>query len=726
MNIDQIKEAIRTLEQLRSEGLISDEECAREKSQLLAQLRQSAMGGAVSGSGVPPISQTSPSPQASPIPVSPPVMRGADLFMTGGAGIDRDAAMQATPPTQVLPPQSGGLSVETPLAESNQRADGTHAQVATSPGGLGVGQVLRGRYRIVRLLGRGGMGEVYLVFDQVRERELALKRIHPQLANDASIKARFLHELNVNEKLTHPGIVRTYAVDEDPDTQTLFFTMEYVEGQSLEQRLQEARNARKDPPLAITETVAILEALAEILDFAHKKGIVHRDLKPGNVMLTSQKEVKLMDFGLAKLLQENQPQHHTGFVGTVYYMAPEQMRGGQVSHTADIYALGILTYQLLTGHLYQGGMPGPSAMNNAFPPTVDAIFAKSIHWKPDERYASATEMINTLRAALASANLIDARSGQNPPPVSPAAAPSVSPAAAPSVSPRFVGEQIEPTLTLEAQEDWLSVCAFSLDGRSLATGSWDHSIAIWSLPTGDLKQTLIGHEDVVDACLFFSNGELLSVDRGGLALRWSLDAPQPRMQARFGEGGATWSRWGEDIVSFGWDGQIRQINTQLQSRSAFALGSRALLAGDFSETSERYVASSEEGTLFVGKRLGPPEQTLTLSSSVLCLRWLQDGQRFLSGTEDGQLSLWALPATQPLVQIRGHEGAIRACEPARDGRFLVSGGDDGVLRLWDDQGRSLASGKAHTAPITDVRVSADGRWIASISQDRTVCLWSVP
>ncbi len=722
MNTDQIKEAIRTLEQLRLEGLISDEECAREKTQLLAQLRQSAVSASTSGGGIG--SGASSTPNASSAPNAPPApaapVRGADLFMTGGAGIDRNAAMQATPPTQVLPPQQGGISIEPAASGGKNWAEGSSPQTIPSSGILGVGQVLRGRYRIVRLLGRGGMGEVYLVFDLVRERELALKRIHPQLANDPSIKARFLHELNVNEKLTHPGIVRTYAVDEDPETQTIFFTMEYVEGESLEQRLQSARAAQKEPPLALAETITILETLAEILDFAHKKGIVHRDLKPGNVMLTPQQEVKLMDFGLAKLLQDNQPQHHTGFVGTVYYMAPEQMRGGQVSHTADIYALGILTYQLLTGHLYQGGMPGPSGMLNTLPAEIDAIFSKSIHWKPEERYTNATEMIRALRSALASAGLIASGPTTSPP------SPPTNLSSQIPQSPVFASEQTDPTLRLEAQEDWLSVCAFSLDSRFLATGSWDHSIAIWSLPSGDLKQIFIGHEDVVEACLFLPNGDLLSIDRGGLGLRWSIETPQPRMQGRIGEGGTTWSRWGEEICAFGWDGQIRQITSQLQSRSANALGSRALLTGDFSSISERYVASSEDGMLFVGKRLGPPEQTVALSSPALCLRFLPDGQRFLMGAEDGTVSLWGLPVNQPLLQMRGHDGPIRTCEVVRGGSVFVSGGEDGTLRFWSSQGRILTVGKAHTAPISDARVSPDGRWVASVGQDRVVCLWSIP
>ncbi|MCB9643036.1 MAG: serine/threonine protein kinase [Myxococcales bacterium] len=719
MNVDQIKEAIRTLEQLRSEGLISDEECSREKSQLLAQLRQTALGSGTSGG-------TGSSPSTTSAPQQPAPMRGADLFMTGGAGIDRDAAMQATPATQVLPRSEPSLQIATPMGGDAWMTGGQQqTPTPTVPSALSVGQVLRGRYRVLRLLGRGGMGEVYLVFDEVRERELALKRIHPQLAHDPSIKARFLHELNVNEKLTHAGIVRTYAVDEDPESQTIFFTMEYVEGESLEQRLQTARNAGKEPPLDFEESIQILESLAAILDFAHKKGIVHRDLKPGNVMLTPQKEVKLMDFGLAKLLQDNQPQHHTGFVGTVYYMAPEQMRGGQVSHTADIYSLGILMYQLLTGQIYQGGMPGPSGILKQLPPAVDAVFLRSIHWKPEERYPTATEMIAELRGALAQGGLVQ------PPNTSPSTFSSQSPLPISAVSsqvPRFASERLEPTLTLEAHEDWLSSCSFSPDGSLLATASWDHSISVWSMPTGDLKQTWIGHEDAVEACVFLSAKELISVDRGGLVLRWSVDAPTPQAQGTLESGGGVcWSFLGQEILSFGWDGQIQQFNpSTFQAQSQGPVSSRALLAGDFSANSGRYVASSEDGVVFWGQRLSPPERSLRLSVPVLTLRWLPDGKSFLAGGDDGILSIWSTDAQQPSVEMRGHEGPIYACDNSRGGSLLLSGGDDGTMRLWDAGGRSLAVGRSHTAPISDARFSPDGRWVASVSQDRTICLWSLP
>ena len=715
MNTEQIREAIRTLEQLRSEGLISDEECKREKDQLLTQLRQAALSS---------VSKPAEGVAAQAEAVA---MRGADLFATGGAGIDRQAAIQAMPPTQHLAQEPSRLAIAPSSADGFLTGGEAPASSSPSSGRLAsfaVGQLLRQRYEIKKLLGRGGMGEVYLAQDHIRERPLALKRIHPHLARDPAVKSRFMHELHINEQLTHSGIVRTFSIDEDPALDALFFTMEYVDGESLEAKLLQAAKARRIPPIPIKESLAILASLADTLDYAHRKGIVHRDIKPANVMLTRKNEVKLMDFGIAKILQGQQPQFHTGFVGTVYYMAPEQMRGAEVKLTADIYSLGILMYQMLTGEIYQGGMPTPSALCGEIPSGVDAVFLKAIHWKPEERYQSASAMIAALRQAFqgtAHNYLDDIQSYMGRVLADPLAG---------AVLPRFLDGQIQPLSTVTAHEDWLTSCVFSADGRTLATTSWDHSVALWSAEGGERQVSLLGHEDAVEHSRFLADGRLLTLGRDRRLLQWDPQRGVLLQQAPLllpGAAALCPLPERERILLFGWDGGLHEIDLAGTSIQSLSLTSHALLAGDLHLESRRYAAACEEAKLWIGVWPRSPQHLLSLSSPAVSLRWFPDGERLLVACEDGSLALWRPPQTSPDLHIRAHKGATNACAISSHGLMLLSGGEDGDIALWSaEDGRKLALGHAHRAPVTALAFSPDGSLIASVSRDRSLCLWKLP
>lgn len=247
------------------------------------------------------------------------------------------------------------------------------------------GQCLLGRYYIEKLLGEGGMGQVFLCHDTVRQGRYALKVIHPHLAPLEEVRRRFFQELKVTERLTHSGIVRTYNLEHHP---LLFFIMEYVEGETMEDILQQAAEERRKPPVSLLQTARLLKELCGILTYAHAQGVIHRDIKPPNIMVTQDGHVKLMDFGIAKLLDSPQVKH-TGFQGTVYYMAPEQLKGGApVTPAADVFSLGILAYQLLTGEMPIGAVAPPSFYNAMLTQTVDSVVLQAIAQEPQHRYAT--------------------------------------------------------------------------------------------------------------------------------------------------------------------------------------------------------------------------------------------------------------------------------------------------------------------------------------------------
>ena len=266
-----------------------------------------------------------------------------------------------------------------------------------------------GRYEILGELGHGAMGVVYKGRDPVIDRLVAIKTIRfDRLYEDQeieSLKERFFKEAQAAGKLTHPGIVTLYDIDEDEGLS--YMAMEYVEGESLSQY------ASKEHLLPIEEVLGIVIEAAEALDFAHQRGIIHRDVKPANIMRTSGGEVKVMDFGIAKLPSSTITQ--TGSIlGTPTYMSPEQITGQDLDGRSDLFSLGCVFYELLTGtkpflgstlstlmyQITQGEPRPPSKHNPAVPPSLDEIMAKALAKSLQDRFQSGKEMASTLKKLL--------------------------------------------------------------------------------------------------------------------------------------------------------------------------------------------------------------------------------------------------------------------------------------------------------------------------------------
>jgi len=205
------------------------------------------------------------------------------------------------------------------------------------------GRVIEG-FRIVRRLGRGGMGEVYLAYEESLERKVALKVLAENLSDDPSLVKRFAREARVAARLNHPNIVTIYSVHEAGDL--TFFAMEYIEGESL------AHLIEREGPLPVEQALAVAEQAAEALGCAHGAGILHRDVKPSNIMVTPSGVVKVLDFGIAKVLGEKTELTRDGtFLGTLSYASPEQCDGVQLDARTDIYSLGVVLYEMLAGRL---------------------------------------------------------------------------------------------------------------------------------------------------------------------------------------------------------------------------------------------------------------------------------------------------------------------------------------------------------------------------------------
>jgi beta-lactam-binding protein with PASTA domain/predicted Ser/Thr protein kinase len=274
-------------------------------------------------------------------------------------------------------------------------------------------QVLGERYEIGGVLGRGGMAEVHRGRDLRLGREVAVKVLRSDLARDPSFQVRFRREAQAAASLNHPAIVAVYDTGEDRTTTgaTPYIVMEYVEGETLRDVLR--REGRLDPERAMSLAADICGAL----DFSHRNGIVHRDVKPGNVMITPQGTVKVMDFGIARAVSDSAATMTStaAVIGTAQYLSPEQARGESVDARSDVYSMGCLLYELVTGAPpFTGDSPVavayqhvredpklPSSINPQIPRELDAILLKAMSKNPANRYQSAAEMRNDLLRALA-------------------------------------------------------------------------------------------------------------------------------------------------------------------------------------------------------------------------------------------------------------------------------------------------------------------------------------
>ena len=303
-----------------------------------------------------------------------------------------------------------------------------------------------GRYQILERLGQGGMGVVYRAFDPQIERTVAIKVISTQLVDQPEHRERFFREARAAGRLAHRNIITIFDLGEDRGQP--YIAMEYVQGMALDVRM------RTGEPLTLSQKVGIIIDICDALAFAHEAGIVHRDMKPGNVMLTTAGSVRILDFGLARLVTSELTRSNI-VVGTMNYMAPEQVRAEPVDHRADVFSVGVLLYELLSGRkafeadsfaatmykvLQDRPVPLDSLGGHALPAELLTIVDHAIEKDREQRYQSMGDMLLDLqlvRAAL--------------PPATPIRMPDVTGAARPSSSVRASGRPVpELETTLDA------------------------------------------------------------------------------------------------------------------------------------------------------------------------------------------------------------------------------------------------------------------------------------
>ncbi len=261
-----------------------------------------------------------------------------------------------------------------------------------------------GRYEILRRLGGGGMAEVHLARDEVLGRNVALKTLRERLAEDEVFLKRFRWEARSAATLNHPNVVQVYDGRRSEDG-TYYIAMEHVPGGTLKDRIL------KEGSMEAAEVVRLASQVADALSVAHGRGIVHRDIKPQNVLLTTDGDAKVADFGIARAASDAPLSNSSLVLGTAKYMSPEQATGDPVGPGSDLYSLGVVLYEMLTGevpfeadssvgvamkHVMEPPRP-PREKNPAVPEALDAVAMKLLQKKPEDRYLGAAELVADLQ-----------------------------------------------------------------------------------------------------------------------------------------------------------------------------------------------------------------------------------------------------------------------------------------------------------------------------------------
>jgi eukaryotic-like serine/threonine-protein kinase len=272
-----------------------------------------------------------------------------------------------------------------------------------------VGKTVGNRYEVRSLLARGGMATVYEAIDLRLDRRVALKVMHPHLAADPGFVARFEREAKSAARLAHPHVVGVY--DQGEADGLVYLAMEYIPGRTLRDVIREYG------PLTTEQAMVLLEPVLEALSAAHAAGLVHRDIKPENVLISHDGRVKVADFGLARAVATSDTNATAGvLIGTVAYLAPEQVERGEADARTDVYAAGVCLFEMITGRVPHGGdsplavayqhvnadVPAPSSIATGIPPEADAIVRAATRRDPNQRYRSTADFLADVRRARAS------------------------------------------------------------------------------------------------------------------------------------------------------------------------------------------------------------------------------------------------------------------------------------------------------------------------------------
>lgn len=624
-----------------------------------------------------------------------------------------------------------------------------------------------GRYRLERALGGGGFGQVWRAADLLRDRPVAVKFLHRDVAASGPVwLSKFRQEAKIAARLSHPNIA---AVDDfgEYDGQW-YLVMEFLQGRDLAEEI-----AAHPDGLAVRRVLVLAAQIADGLAAAHEHRIVHRDIKPANLMLLQGDRVKICDFGIAHIVEASASHTLEGQAGTPRFMAPEQWLGDPVDGRTDLYAFGGILYVMLTGrtafqgpslsafmgqHLNAAPAP-PSTTRPEIPEALDRLVLELLAKDPDQRPAQAADILARLRD-IGGLPELPAR-----PPVprldepvaerrSPPERETLRTPFAPLIPRRtlklasfvvltvvllFVIARIEQigdtkfdvAFTLKGHRDDVGAVAFSPDGSKLATGSRDNTAKVWNTKTGELLTTLGGDGEDISLVAFSSDASRLIIVSADGTTR-ICDIESHKIVSKFGDdrGLIKWAALrpdGSRIViarsneALVWNVESKKVVTTLPgvdpwTRSVMFSPDGSAFATD-THTADPNVAvwSAETGVRIADIGHDP--------YGVNAVAFSPDGTRVATGGPDDSAKVWDVATGDRVASLAGHRSGVGSVAFSPDGSRIVTGGLDEKARIWDARTGSLVTTlKGFGANVYEVVFSPDGSTLATASGN-TAKVW---
>ncbi|MBI3861188.1 MAG: serine/threonine protein kinase [Planctomycetia bacterium] len=615
-------------------------------------------------------------------------------------------------------------------------------------------------FDVMRVLGRGGMGLVLEAFDSRLQRNVALKVLDPDLAEDEVARQRFCREARAAASITHENVVAVHQVEKAGGDGLPFLVMQLIGGESLEQRLA------REKQLSFREIVRIGMQAAKGLAAAHALGMVHRDVKPGNILLeTSEDRVKLTDFGLAHVA-EDVKLTRTGFVsGTPLYMAPEQALGEPSDHRSDLFSLGAVLYEMCAGRPPFTGNSALAILKQIadakhrplrelnpsipdwFAEVVDRLLAK----KPGDRIQTAAQLAELLEYEWA---LMKTTSDDVPAVCAIeerkrtvrnrwiAAAIGTTFLALGLAGGWFIsnrgpgpdavpGSSAEPVAVLAANAGAVWSVAFDPAGDNVVMAVEDGSIRVWDLPAKSIKSTFHAHNGVVWVSRYSPNGELFATaGDDGLIKLWNL--PQADVAQTFEHPnavrGLAFGHSDRRIFAGSRDGSLNVWSPDSREPLLEARQPGAAYVVAISPDDETLASAGSDKVVWLwnAKNLTQKLKLEGHSGPIFSLAFLPDGRRLASVGWDKTIRIWDTSSGLLLKSWKGHESDIWSIACTPDGTKLATGGTDGAAKVWNaETGELLATFFGHKSGIHTVAFNRDGTLLASGGRDGAVRIWPI-
>ncbi len=578
-----------------------------------------------------------------------------------------------------------------------------------------------GNYRLTRLLGSGGFAEVYLGEHVYLKTQAAIKvlqtHVNPNEFQD------FLTEAQTIAALKHPRIVR--VLDFGVQSTVPFLVMDYAPLGTLRDRHPSGSQ------LPVSTILPYVKQIAQALQYAHDHQLVHRDIKPENMLVETANEVLLSDFGIAIIAHKTQSLSTQEAIGTVSYMAPEQIKG-KARPASDQYSLGIVVYEWLCGvRPFEGTTAIEVAMSHltdpppplrtkvpTIPVEVEAVVLKALAKEPQQRFAS----VQTFAEALEQASQ----------PAKPTVR-SASPPQRASVSPP-PGTLL---CTYRGHSSGELTVAWSPDGSRLASAGGDETVQVWDTQMGQCLLTYTGHSDWVVSVAWSPDGNrLASADSGKTVQIWDARTGQ-RLLTYTGHHSPSlfsvaWSPDGSRLASAGGDETVQIWDARTGQRLLTYTGhTNAVYSVAWSPDGDRLACAGgyRDNTIQVwDARTG---RTILVysghSDTVWSVSWSLDGTRLASGSEDKTVQVWNAADGGNVFTYRGHTDWVNSVAWSPDGNRLASAGKDHTVQIWDARtGQRLLTYTGHSKSVSSVAWSPDGNRLASAGEDHTVQVWQAP